>query len=140
MRHTLKNIAVIALSVLLVPGCAMLGPDYQQPDAPVGTDWLETGVPRISSEPLIDPRWWENAFRDPELDRLIEMALEENLSLLQRSFEAGKTGWTEVLVFRREFIDGRRAYIESLVDAWLAGVELDLASGRAPATGTGTTP
>jgi cobalt-zinc-cadmium efflux system outer membrane protein len=62
--------------------------------------------------------------------------LEENLSLLQRSFEAGKTGWTEVLVFRREFIDSRRAYIESLADAWLAGVELDLAAGRAPVTAT----
>ena len=81
MRHKLKHIAVTALSGLLASGCAMLGPDYQQPDAPVGTDWLETGVPRISSEPLIDPRWWESAFRDPELDRLIEMALEENLSL-----------------------------------------------------------
>jgi len=81
MRHTLRHIAVITLSGLLASGCAMLGPDYQQPDAPVGTDWLETGAPRISSEPLIDPRWWESAFRDPELDRLIEMALEENLSL-----------------------------------------------------------
>ena len=81
MRHRLKLIAVIALSALLGSGCTMLGPDYQRPDAPVGTDWLETGVPRVSSEPLIDPRWWETAFRDPELDRLIEMALEENLSL-----------------------------------------------------------
>jgi cobalt-zinc-cadmium efflux system outer membrane protein len=58
--------------------------------------------------------------------------LQENLRLLQRSFEAGKTGWTEVLVFRREFVDVQREYIETLTDAWLAGIELDLASGVAP--------
>ena len=59
--------------------------------------------------------------------------LEENLSLLRLSFEAGKTGWNEVLVFRREFIDNQRAYIDSLADARLAGVELDLVAGG-PAT------
>jgi len=58
--------------------------------------------------------------------------LQENLELLQRSFEAGKTGWTEVLVFRREFVDIQRDYIESITDAQLAGIELDLASGIAP--------
>jgi cobalt-zinc-cadmium efflux system outer membrane protein len=60
--------------------------------------------------------------------------LEENLLLLQLSFEAGKTGWTEVLVFRREFIDIQRDYIESLAEARLAGIELDLAAGRSPSS------
>jgi len=59
--------------------------------------------------------------------------LEENLSLLERSFEAGKVGWTDVLVFRREFIDSRRDYVESLADAWYTAVELDLAAGRSAA-------
>ena len=58
--------------------------------------------------------------------------LQENLDLLQRSFEAGKTGWTEVLVFRREFVDIQRDYIATITDAQLAGIELDLASGIAP--------
>jgi cobalt-zinc-cadmium efflux system outer membrane protein len=59
--------------------------------------------------------------------------LEENLRLLQLSFEAGKTGWTEVLVFRREFVDIQRDYIDTLADARLAGIALDLAAG-APAS------
>jgi cobalt-zinc-cadmium efflux system outer membrane protein len=59
--------------------------------------------------------------------------LEENLLLLQLSFEAGKTGWTEVLVFRREFVDIQRDYIDTLADARLAGIALDLAAG-APAS------
>ncbi len=63
------------------------------------------------------------------LEREVLGTLEENLRLLQRSFEAGKTGWTEVLVFRREFVDAQRDYIETVTDARLAGIELDLVSG-----------
>ena len=58
--------------------------------------------------------------------------LTENLSLLERSFEAGKAGWADVLVFRGEFIDSRRDHVESLAEAWFAAVELDLAAGRTP--------
>jgi len=60
--------------------------------------------------------------------------LEDNLLLLQLSFEAGKIGWTEVLVFRREFVDIQRDYIDTLADARLAGIALDLAAGMPTAT------
>jgi cobalt-zinc-cadmium efflux system outer membrane protein len=66
------------------------------------------------------------------LEHQVLGTLQENLELLQRSFEAGKTGWTDVLVFRREFVDIQRDYIETLTDARLAGIELDLASGAGP--------
>ena len=56
--------------------------------------------------------------------------LDENVELLQRSFEAGRIGVTEVVTFRREFVASRREYIEALADAWLARLELDLAVGR----------
>ena len=56
-------------------------------------------------------------------------SLEGNLALLQRSFEAGKTSWTEVLVFRREFVEVRRDYVDTLTEAQLAGIEMDLAAG-----------
>lgn len=55
--------------------------------------------------------------------------LRENLDLLQRSLEAGKIGWVEILVFRRAFTDAQRDYVETLADARLAAVELKLASG-----------
>lgn len=66
------------------------------------------------------------------LEQQVLGTLQDNLELLQRSFEAGKTGWTDVLVFRREFVDIQRDYIETLTDAWLAGIEFDLASGVDP--------
>jgi cobalt-zinc-cadmium efflux system outer membrane protein len=56
--------------------------------------------------------------------------LGENLDLLQRSLEAGKIGWAEVLLFRREFTDAQRDYVETVADARFAGIELELASGR----------
>ena len=59
--------------------------------------------------------------------------LPENLDLLQRSFEAGKISWTEVLVFRREFVDVQREYVTTLTDAQLAAAELDLATSVSPA-------
>ncbi|MFQ5767255.1 MAG: TolC family protein [Acidobacteriota bacterium] len=63
-------------------------------------------------------------------------SLEDNLALLQRSFEAGKTSWTEVLVFRREFVDVRREFVETITEARLAGIEMDLAAGATPAAPT----
>lgn len=56
--------------------------------------------------------------------------LGENLDLLQRSLEAGKIGWSEVLLFRREFTEAQRDYVETLADARFASIELELASGR----------
>jgi NodT family efflux transporter outer membrane factor (OMF) lipoprotein len=35
----------------------------------------------LSAEPVVDPRWWSSAFKDPVLDHLVEDALAQNLSL-----------------------------------------------------------
>jgi cobalt-zinc-cadmium efflux system outer membrane protein len=57
--------------------------------------------------------------------------LEDNLHLLERSFEVGKISWTDVLVFRGELVDIEREAVEALTDARIAGIELDLAAGPA---------
>src|SRR6185436_8767861 len=59
-------------------------------------------------------------------------SLKENLALLQRSSEAGKISRTEVFLFRREFVESQREYVDALGQAWRARVELDLAAGRLP--------
>ncbi len=55
---------------------------------------------------------------------------EESFELLRRAFEAGKIGNTELLLFRRELVESRREYVDTLAEAWLARVALDLATGR----------
>lgn len=67
--------------MLLLGGCISLGPDYQRPEAEVEPDWIDSEDSRVTSEPATDPKWWESAFQDPELDGLIEAALQQNLTL-----------------------------------------------------------
>ncbi len=61
---------------------------------------------------------------------LVVGTLEGNLELLQRALEAGKIDAADVLVFRREFVEGQRQFIEALFEAQAARVALDLATGR----------
>jgi cobalt-zinc-cadmium efflux system outer membrane protein len=56
--------------------------------------------------------------------------LEENLELVQKAFAAGKLRASEVLVFRREFVDSRRELIEAAADAWLSQIDLAFATGE----------
>jgi len=67
--------------VLLCSSCIMLGPDYQEPTTDLQTDWLETPDPLVNKTPPADTGWWKTAFNDPTLDRLVETALGQNLSL-----------------------------------------------------------
>jgi multidrug efflux system outer membrane protein len=68
----------LALTALLASGCK-LGPDYQRPDVPVPEGWRELGAAEQQS--LANTPWWE-LFGDPELLRLIEIALAENQDLM----------------------------------------------------------
>ncbi len=67
-------------------------------------------------------------------------SLDDNVSLLQRSFAAGKIGATEVVIFRREFVESQREYVEAVAAAWQARIALDLATGglAIPQTSTST--
>jgi cobalt-zinc-cadmium efflux system outer membrane protein len=60
-------------------------------------------------------------------------SLEESLDLLRRSFQAGKIGSTELLLFRRELVESRREHVETLARLRSARITLDLAAGRLPA-------
>lgn len=63
------------------------------------------------------------------LDTLVVESLEETLDLLERAFREGEVSATEVLVLRRELVDGRREYVEAARDLWTARIDLDLTTG-----------
>jgi len=63
---------------------------------------------------------------------LVVGTLEENLALLRRALDAGKIGASDVLVFRREFVEGQRQFIEAVFEAQAAQIALDLATGTTP--------
>ena len=64
-----------------------------------------------------------------ELEREVLPRLDENEALSRRSYEAGQLGLPELLIIRRETLDTRRVHQDRLLDAVLAGVELEAAAG-----------
>lgn len=80
----------LILSIVLNCGCAMVGPEYVRPEAPTKTGWLESVDYRINTDSVDIGRWWA-VFNDPVLDKLIETARRQNLTLQAaglRVFEA----------------------------------------------------
>jgi NodT family efflux transporter outer membrane factor (OMF) lipoprotein len=71
---------VLLVLAFLLPGCTIVGPDFARPKATVLPNWLEAGDKRVDKESADYRNWWR-VFNDPVLDRLIDRAYRENLSL-----------------------------------------------------------
>jgi NodT family efflux transporter outer membrane factor (OMF) lipoprotein len=74
-----KNIALLGLPLVLLAGCASVGPDFEVPESPVVEEWL-TADPVFSRDEGSLREWWKN-FNDPVLNNLIDVALNDNLVL-----------------------------------------------------------
>lgn len=70
----------IAVIFLLNGGCTELGPDYARPDVGVSPNWLDASNSRVRTGAGDPSRWWK-VFNDPVLDRLVDAAYRQNLSL-----------------------------------------------------------
>ncbi|HYQ91857.1 MAG TPA: efflux transporter outer membrane subunit, partial [Candidatus Competibacteraceae bacterium] len=70
-----KRLAV-GLSALLLSAC-MVGPDYERPTIETPKDWR---FPTAALGNVANTRWWQQ-FQDPVLNRLIQVALQENQDL-----------------------------------------------------------
>jgi len=64
-----------------------------------------------------------------ELEREAFPGLDENDTLATRSFEVGQLGLAELLLIRREILDTRFQYLDALLEAALARVEVDARAG-----------
>ena len=78
MNQTLVSIAV---ATLLLSGCSLI-PDYQQPPAPMASQWPQ-GQAYAPAEATASAaeQGWRDYFRDPALQQLIETALVNNRDL-----------------------------------------------------------
>ena len=75
------EVMVLVPALLAFSGC-MVGPDFKRPEVTVSENWLETGDRRVTTGSATYRSWW-TAFKDPALDRLVERAYRENLTLRQ---------------------------------------------------------
>ena len=72
-----------ALGILL-SSCTTLGPDYREPDVEWLKNWEPTGYGAAmnpDAQKRVDLRFWWELFNDPVLNKLIEIARQENLAL-----------------------------------------------------------
>ena len=63
------------------------------------------------------------------LEREVVGGLDDTLALATRSFDVGQIGIADVLVMRREVVDARLQYLDTLLSTVLARVDLDSTSG-----------
>ena len=71
------------LAILILTGCATVGPDYVPPDTPVSPAWhtqLKGGLVTEEMDPETLATWWKT-LNDPELSSLIDRAVLGNLDL-----------------------------------------------------------
>ena len=82
-RSSAQRLAFVLVALFTLPflvsGC-MVGPDFVKPDAQVEKEWLQQQETRIKSEPADFSAWW-TVFDDPLLNRLIDLASQQNLDL-----------------------------------------------------------
>jgi multidrug efflux system outer membrane protein len=71
------------LAMLILTGCAAVGPDYVPPDTPVSAAWhtgLKGGLSAGEADSKTLSAWW-TTLGDPELSSLIDRAVSGNLDL-----------------------------------------------------------
>ncbi|MGD0918054.1 MAG: TolC family protein [Thermodesulfobacteriota bacterium] len=71
---------ILLVPILILSGCIKVGPEFTRPPVTVSEAWLDAGDPRVKTESTEYRNWWR-IFNDPVLDRLIDRAYRENLSL-----------------------------------------------------------
>ena len=77
----LARIGALALAgAMVLPACRTVGPDFEKPEAPVADNWLSADDGRVDTDAAVYEDWWQ-VFEDPALEKLIDTAYRQNLSL-----------------------------------------------------------
>ncbi len=69
------------MSLLLPLAACKVGPDFTPAAAPVASNWLESSNPAVKSVQPNDRQWW-TLYNDATLNRLIDLAYHQNLTLM----------------------------------------------------------
>jgi NodT family efflux transporter outer membrane factor (OMF) lipoprotein len=81
-----SRLAVTLISAVILAGCTTVGPDYKKPDTTLkpfhSADALSGLNKPSNSAPAPLDTWWLG-FNDPELTRIVQRALSQNLDLAQ---------------------------------------------------------
>jgi len=67
-------------TMALAVACAPVGPDYVKPEVALPDAWSTIGNNGLEAAPIDDSQWW-HIFEDPILDKLVETAWLQNISI-----------------------------------------------------------
>jgi NodT family efflux transporter outer membrane factor (OMF) lipoprotein len=91
---------VLAAAALSSAGCTSfrqyvqngfkVGPNYCKPAAPIADEWIDSMNPRLGTGPMETAGWWR-VFGDPVLDRLVETAYRQNITLREAGFRIAES-------------------------------------------------
>jgi multidrug efflux system outer membrane protein len=68
------------LSLLLLAGCASVGPEYERPETASNPEWLQTEMEQFENSPAELAAWWRT-LNDADLNALIDTAILQNNNL-----------------------------------------------------------
>ena len=66
-----------------------VGPNYQRPAVPVADEWIDSKSARLNVGDGDYRAWWK-VFNDPTLDRLVQLAYQQNISLREAGFRVAE--------------------------------------------------
>ncbi|PKO91558.1 MAG: RND transporter [Betaproteobacteria bacterium HGW-Betaproteobacteria-1] len=123
MKPGMKIIGGLLLTALL-PGCMLMGPDYQRPTFSLPAIFSSDDVAAADQAPIsAESPWWE-LYQDPVLNDLVAQALENNTDI-------------KIAVARIEEAD---AFLREVGAALFPQVDLDAAGSRSRITQRGANP
>ncbi|MEO8417129.1 MAG: TolC family protein, partial [Methylophilaceae bacterium] len=117
------NLVHLAVVAALLPGCALMGPDYKRPDNTVPAQFSEKDVAQEQASAQISTTWWE-LYQDPVLNDLVVKARQNNTDI-------------KLAVARVEEAD---AFMREVGAALLPQIDLDSRASRSRVTQLGSTP
>ena len=77
-----RRLGLAALALVLPLAACSVGPSFVTPMASVESRWKDSGSPSVKTSRDESQRWWA-AFRDPTLNRLVDVAYNQNLTLME---------------------------------------------------------
>ncbi|MEJ5301632.1 MAG: efflux transporter outer membrane subunit [Thermodesulforhabdaceae bacterium] len=90
MDGKFARFAIVSLTTVIIVGCVSVGPDYIKPEVPLPEKWRNLTSTRVeettyqstfSQEQEKDlARWWQ-VLGDPELTRLVERSIKNNMDI-----------------------------------------------------------
>jgi NodT family efflux transporter outer membrane factor (OMF) lipoprotein len=74
--------ALAALAFVVPLAACSVGPNFVTPQASVESRWKDAGFPTVKANREDYQRWWAS-FRDPTLNRLVDIAFAQDLTLME---------------------------------------------------------